>query len=561
MDELSIGKPTDYLNSSSESDSDQGSIEDELPSLTVERESEPEQELDEPSTEQELDEPSTQQGDNATKNLSTDESSVETRHLGTPTMSRWLSPNAGRTDVEAAGMAVAVKKEDREKLTPDALLKLQRTSTEGMTHKFGLMGNSKEDQLVQCYNLALRIEELKLFMKKTDIIAGLDVFETTVAAPLAAGATFPVPMPRELSLFDTAGELLPEDRVRDMMRFKRYYGRPYDIQDLQWGQELLENSCDEDLRIKVLERLRKFPDVEQGSALYFYVMVRLIQTDVEHAARGLLLRLEKMTLRSLSGENIFTACSLIQGVLDRLRSIRKCPDDIDKTILTIMQTSSVDDFNDVFRTLSHNNLLDVGVKKTPEEILGLAERVYKLHLDPENPSGPWKGAGRVGKSTFITAAEMSANAAEADGEGQFADQTCWKCGGKGHISRFCPGGGRGGGGGGRGGKSRGWRRIPPGAGESDTKIIVGVNWYWCATCTFWNTTHKTPAHVSKGAGQANQANLADDDTASTASSSGAGSSVAESTGGSTISTKAEPTDKSRVSFYGQVLGKMKAGKD
>jgi hypothetical protein len=73
--------------------------------------------------------------------------------------SRWLT--AGRSDVEAAGMAVAVRKEDRSGLSADALLKLQRSSTEGMTHKFFLMGNSKEDQLVQCYNLLLRVEELR----------------------------------------------------------------------------------------------------------------------------------------------------------------------------------------------------------------------------------------------------------------------------------------------------------------------------------------------------------------------------------------------------------------
>jgi hypothetical protein len=63
-------------------------------------------------------------------------------------------------------MAVAVWKEDRHALSADALLKLQQSSTEGMTHKFFLMGNSKEDQLVQCYNLSLCVEELRHAMKK-----------------------------------------------------------------------------------------------------------------------------------------------------------------------------------------------------------------------------------------------------------------------------------------------------------------------------------------------------------------------------------------------------------
>ena len=60
-------------------------------------------------------------------------------------MSRWL--NTARTDQEAQGMAVAVKKEDRGNLSADALIKLQKTVTEGMTLKFSLMSHHSNDQL------------------------------------------------------------------------------------------------------------------------------------------------------------------------------------------------------------------------------------------------------------------------------------------------------------------------------------------------------------------------------------------------------------------------------
>lgn len=465
---------------------------------------------------------------------------------------RWLAQDQGRSDLDAAGMAVAIRKEDRHTLSADALLKLQRASIEGMTHKFFLMGNSKEDQLVQCYNLALRVEELKLHMKKTDIISALEIFATIIPAPLPAGTAFPTPFPASLSLFDKVGEALTEAHVRGAMRFKRYYGQAYDIQDLQWSQEFLENSCEEDLRIKVLERTRTFPDVEQGGALFYHVMIRLIQSDVERAARGLIVRLEKMTLRSLSGENIFVACSLIRGVYDKLLSIGKVPDDIDNTILRIMQTSSVDEFNDVFKTLSHNNLLDLGIKKTPSEILDLAEKIYKIHLEPESPS-PWKGAGRVGKSTFVTETEMAANtlrslaATQTDTDGV----ECWQCGAKGHLSRDCPnpasgrGGGRGRGAGRRTGRDTpAWKRTPPAAGEPGTKVIEGVTWYWCGTCTYWNRTHTTVQHVAKSDRPVNVATT-DASTVATADTS------VLTTGATTV----EP-DKGRVSFYGTVLNKM-----
>ena len=390
-------------------------------------------------------------------------------------------------------------------------------------------------------------------MKKTDIISALEIFATIIPAPLPTGTIFPTPFPASLSLFDKVGEALSEAHVRGAMRFKRYYGQAFDIQDLQWSQEFLENSCEEDLRIKVLERTRTFPDVEQGGALFYHVMIHLIQSDVERAARGLIVRLEKMTLRSLSGENIFVACSLIRGVYDKLLSIGKVPDDIDNTILRIMQTSSVDEFNDVFKTLSHNNLLDLGARKTPPEILDLAEKIYKIHLEPESPS-PWKGAGRVGKSTFVTEAEMAANTLRSLSAAQTeVGVECWRCGAKGHLAKDCPnpasgrGSGRGRGAGRRARRDTPvWKRTPPAAGEPGTKVIEGVTWHWCGTCTYWNLTHTTAQHVARSDRPVNVAA-----TASAASTVATSDTSVLSAGGTT-----DPADKNRVSFYGTVLNKM-----
>jgi hypothetical protein len=180
---------------------------------------------------------------------------------GTPvdttlTMSRWLT--TARSDQEAQGMAVAIKKEERQKLTADALIKLQKTVTEGMTLKFSLMSHHSDDELVDYYNLALRIDTLKNRLKETDTIGGFDIFATIVTQP---GNT----MPPEVRLIDKI-DALSEAQVRAAMRFKRYYGQTYDIQDLQWSQEMVKNSCNEDLATKVMERLRKIPDEEKGGS-------------------------------------------------------------------------------------------------------------------------------------------------------------------------------------------------------------------------------------------------------------------------------------------------------
>jgi hypothetical protein len=471
-----------------------------------------------------------------------------TTPVDTSIMSRWLG--TARTDHEAQGMAVAVKKEDRSQLSADALIKLQKTVTEGMTHKFSLMSHHSDDQLVDCYNLALRIDTLKNRLKETDTIGGFDIFETPVTQPTTT-------MPRELRLIDKI-DALSETLVRAAMKFKRYYGQTYDIQDLQWSQEMVKNSCDEDLATKVMERLRRIPDEEKGGALFYYIMIKLIQTDTEQAVRVLTEKLEKLSLKTLAGENVFTACSLIRGVIERLEIVGKVPHDVDTTVMRILQTSSVDKFNSTFSTLEQSRFLGVMVATTVEQMLILAEKLYTSIISDEG----WTGFGRVGKSTFTMSDDRTVTIGNStfvigdDGEIKKAlppradGPVCWKCGKAGHLAWQCPnkqgggggGGGRGAGGGGRGtgrGDGKGSiKRIPPKPGDSHERTVNGINMYWCGTCASWNSTHLTADHVER---QPAAANIAEQETA-------------EDPGTGAVADTDDTAD--RVTFYSNVTKRM-----
>jgi hypothetical protein len=147
------------------------------------------------------------------------------------------------------GWPSAIKREGRKKLSADALVKFQKSTTEGLTQKFTLMTHSTDDELVECYNLSMRIETLKLRLEQTNIIGGFDIFETSVFAFISTD-----PMSKEVSVIDRH-EFLSEALVWNMQKFKHYFGQTYDVQDLQWSQDLLEIFCQEDFRIKVLEKM------------------------------------------------------------------------------------------------------------------------------------------------------------------------------------------------------------------------------------------------------------------------------------------------------------------
>ena len=41
-----------------------------------------------------------------------------------------------------------------------------------------------------------------------------------------------------------------------------------------------------------------------------------------------------------------------------------------------------------------------------------------------------------------------------------------------------------------------WRSVPPKEGESQTKVVDGITFKWCAKCRRWSTTHATATHTS-----------------------------------------------------------------
>jgi len=62
-------------------------------------------------------------------------------------------------------------------------------------------------------------------------------------------------------LFDDYAKVSIKE-VQDSIQFFCIYGKDYHIQNLEWSELFLEQSCEDELKKKVLENMMNVPDLE-----------------------------------------------------------------------------------------------------------------------------------------------------------------------------------------------------------------------------------------------------------------------------------------------------------
>ena len=222
--------------------------------------------------------------------------------------------------------------------------------------------------------------------------------------------------------------------------------------------------------------------------VYFKLMIDLVLSSTPVSIRGIVRRLEKLTLKAFRGESVVTAVSLVRGAIAMMDNNDSTPADIYEIVMRMMKTSSSHEFNTYVTTLS--TAKELGIKDVSlERTLLLLQNKYKELADDER----WN-VGDNDQAIFANSLE------------------CWNCGKGGHLARDCPeeirrdaqgrdwtfGRGRGRGRAGRGGRGRGGRgrnsfRVPPNAGDANTRKRGTFIEYWCGKCGVWGS-HLTKDH-------------------------------------------------------------------
>jgi uncharacterized membrane protein YgcG len=425
-----------------------------------------------------------------------------------------------RTNEDLAKQLALISKTARRSLSPEKLAKVRADATTGLSVPFTMMSTHGIDftdpssitpeQMIVFYNVEIRLAELRGKMSRNDIhdcmetIPTHQIFdETDLMYKPASGSGM-------VNLWDSYSDVSFETILRHSKFGMHMAGESY-AENLAWTYELILNSCDSELRAKILETTSRLHMDEQTGPVAFKVMTNHILSVTQFGTEALQKVLERISVQDFPAENVSSYVSVARAILVQLENGKAVPVHALKYVANGLMKCSTERFVDMIKFLFLQH--QTGVRSISySDLLRRAEAEYQSCLTE------W-----VAKTT--------------DAQDSAFYGGCFNCGAPDHYKRDCPkpivegqggrGGGRGtgrgrggrgrGGGrrggrggerGGRGGRGRGEEpdplKQPPKKGEPHEQTLNGKKVHWCGRCARW-CDHATDKHGGDGE-QANSAN-------------------------------------------------------
>ena len=428
-----------------------------------------------------------------------------------------FNTNQRRSIHEIVKVRPFIKQSDRSSLSTRELTQHRQNAVASLTSSFELPNLTSDNEILnQTHSISTQIRDFKRRLERYDMV---DVFKLVLPLNIfdqthIMGADLQTDDNGQFLTLDLLEHYatIKEEQVKISNFYFRLYGQSYDLENLDWSKELLECSCEQSLRDKAEERIADSPEFG-GGPLYFWHIMNLILSSSEQAATTLTERINSLKIYSIPGEDVLKAVSLLRSAIVRLKHIGKLPLDIRKKILDVLQTTSIKEFNEIFRIMKITTAF-TSAPLSVETILQIAE------------------------STFVEMQEASKWVGNSSDASMFNAIICHRCGGVGHVFNSCPEANKAthrnqnvnnSSNGKRGGKSNAKRRkgrfptgpewtTPPTDGIK-TKTINGIIHHWCHHCQRWSSTHGTKSHTGpKRDSSGKLINVANTNTESTSES-------------------------------------------
>ena len=297
--------------------------------------------------------------DNNDPNQSSSSNNTNSPSTGIVTLSTWTRGKplltTGRNEMDVTLAYGVIQPEDRVAMAPKDLLRHQEAIVKGLPNKFKLLVDFDPDAPMDALKNVYSVENLVSALKRSFASNGMlseFMIPSTMEYTNATGYQTFVPgaSATQINLFHHYGEteLL---RIKQFCAFLSKFGPSYQLENLQWGAEKILNSCEDNLRDKILEITKDFSEFETGSIVVYKVMMTLVISSTSAAIRTLTKKLETLKLTDFDGENVSTATSFVRGAVALMKSNKAVPTDIEDMTFTIFKYCSTEDF------VSHVNFL------------------------------------------------------------------------------------------------------------------------------------------------------------------------------------------------------------
>ncbi len=293
-----------------------------------------------------------------------------------------------------------------------------------------------EDVLKHVHNLQYQIKALRAHATEHDII---DVMTIVIPKNLKES---PELEPQRYNLFDDYPKLTPTIVANSNAWYSRWIEHDFIADNLNLTFTLCKNNTEDTLFNKCLEEYETFHPMQRGGPLMMILVLLKIHNASEQHMEYLKLKVEGLKISTMEGEDVDTAVSLINSAYTTFKSIstknhNRVPLEWPKTLIQVFQTTSVPEFNRVFKTEADEARRDADknggqpVWPTHEQLTKLASATYnRLKL-----SGEWDVPKAAKSKAYFGGQTGSGSRPPPSGR---PTRLCWNCGSPDHMLPECP---------------------------------------------------------------------------------------------------------------------------
>ena len=348
------------------------------------------------------------------------------------------------------GHAKVWDKGQRAKLKPDVLQTFIKSATGyalSKHNKLSMQSLRPDDdgKLEEIHNLQVQLRALRDHLYTHDM---LNVF--TIVLPVDVHSS-PTLREGEYDLFTHYAKFNADIVANSNAWYNQWVQASYISENMTYSLQFLQNNTSESLWNKCLESYEDYSPAQRGGPLMLFLVLKKIQDNSESAIEALKTRVTKLKIRDIPGENVDTAVSLIKSTYSTLQSASTAernyvPDDFPQTVLRVLQTTSVKEFNEAFSTVESRVRHAADMDGVPPEwpavhrTLNLATNTYGRLLAEDN----WHVSGKQKKNAYNATPGGDGSQTRSHNDNNRGRKRrngrvrCWNCNEFNHMAPQCP---------------------------------------------------------------------------------------------------------------------------